>query len=116
MTGTKRTRRTLMPSKLEYPSPTKRSPDAVVKTAVVRARQVALVVARIEMVGDVEHLDADRCVVAEQAKALADLHVERQEGGIAARLVPGADEVPVLVDRRQRKTSAHVEERKDREV
>ena len=59
----------LTPSEFEHPFPTKRSPDAVGKTAVVRACQVALIVARVEVVRDVEHLDPDRRVVAKHAQA-----------------------------------------------
>src|SRR5262245_11606082 len=98
--------RTLIPSKLEHPFPAERSPDAVVETAVVLARQVPLIIARIEMVGDVEDLDPDRRVVAEEAQALADLQIERDEEWIAASLVASPDEVPVLVDGRQRKPGA----------
>src|SRR5436190_13423659 len=103
-------------SKLEHPFPTKGSPDAVVETSIVRARQVLLIVARVEMVGDVEHLDADRGVMAKQAQALADLQVERQERGIAPSLVAGPHEVPVLVDRRQRKSGPEVEQREHGEA
>src|SRR5262245_23550570 len=108
--------RTLIPSKLEHPFPPKRSPDAVVETAVVLARQVPLIIARIEMVGDVEDLDPNRRVVAEEAEALADLQVERHEERIAASLVTSPDEVPVLVDGRQRKPSAQIEQREDDEA
>src|SRR5262245_9075017 len=68
------------------------------------------------MVGDVEDLDANRRVVAEKAQALADLQVERHEERIAASLVAGPDEVPVLVDGRERKPGAQIEQREDDEA
>src|SRR2546430_781627 len=93
-------RRTL---ELEDPFPAERAADGVVERAEVRARDVRLVVARVEVIGDVEHLQPDRRVVAEEHEPLRDLRVERDERRIAAGRVARADEVAVGVDVRQRK-------------
>src|SRR5580704_11277200 len=75
----------------EHPLAAERPADAVREGAEVGTREVALIIPRVEMVRDVEHLQADRGVVMKQAEPLADLHVERDEGGIAARLVARTD-------------------------
>ena len=71
---------------LEDPLPAERAADGVVERAEVRARDVRLVVARVEVIGDVEHLQPDRRVVAEEHEPLRDLRVERDVRGRWRRL------------------------------
>src|SRR5882757_2040032 len=85
----------------EHPLAAERPANAVREGAEVGARDVALIVARVEMVRDVEHLHADRGVVTKQTKPLAHLQIERYERGIAARFVPRTDEIPIPVHHRQ---------------
>src|SRR5262245_9311005 len=101
---------------LEDPFAAKRAADAVVEAAERAAVDVALVVARVEGIGDVEHLQADCGVVTEHAKLLGHLRVERDESRIAARLISRSDEVPISVDRGQRESGPHVENREQREA
>src|SRR6266849_9532694 len=87
------------PLEFEYPLAAERPANAVREGTEVCARQVVLVVARIEMVGDVEYLQADCRVVMKQTKPLAHLQIERRERRVTAGLVASADEVPVFVHR-----------------
>src|SRR5205823_924191 len=91
-------------SQLENPLAAERAADAVVECAEARAREVALIVARVEMIRDVEHLEADRRAVAEDDEPLRDLSVERHEARIPADRVSRTDEVAIGVDVRQRET------------
>src|SRR5947209_7476876 len=100
---------------LENPFSAKRPPDAVVELAERRARQVALIVARIEMIRDVEHLQPDRRVVAEQAQLLRDLGVDGDERRIATGCVSQSDEIAIEVYLRIRKSGPRVNHREDRE-
>src|SRR6266850_1151202 len=99
----------------EHPLAAERPANAVREAAEVGAREVALIVARVEMVCDVEQLQADRGVVMKQPEPLAHLHVERRERWKAAGPVPRADEIPVFVHHRQRKPGPHVQHREYRE-
>src|SRR5438309_882953 len=89
-------------SKLKHPLSTEGPTDAVRKSAKVGARQVRLVIAWIEMVRDVEHLQSDRGGVIEDAQPFAHLHIERHEGRIPAGLIPRSHEIPVGIDDCQR--------------
>src|SRR5712691_658423 len=89
---------------LEHPLPAERTADAVREGTEVGAREVALIVARVEMVRDVEHLQAQRGVVMKQTQPLTHLEIQRHERWIATGLVPRAYEIPVLVHHRQRKS------------
>src|SRR5260221_1987218 len=98
---------------LEDPLPAERAGDGVVERAEVLARDVRLVVARVEVIGDVEHLQPDRRVVAEENELLRDLRVERDERRIAAGRVARADEVAVGVDVREREAASRIENGKN---
>src|SRR5262245_20721062 len=86
--------------------------DAVVEMLEIRRREIALEVARIEVVGEVEDLYADGRSVMEEAQALGDLRVQRHERRIPARLVASADEIPILVDDGVGETGADVQDGK----
>src|SRR5262245_49082355 len=103
------------PSELENPFPTKRPAHAVGESSEVGAREIALEVARVEMVRDVEDLQSDGGVVIQDAQTFADLCVEREKGRIPARLVSRANEVSFFVYNRHRKSGADVDEREDAE-
>src|SRR5712664_4160808 len=72
----------------KHPLAAERPANAVREGAEVGAREVALIVARVEMVRDVEHLQAHRGVVMKQTQPLTHLQIERHERGIATGLVP----------------------------
>src|SRR6516164_1726969 len=72
--------------------------DAVVEVLEIGRREIALKIARIEVIGEIEDLHANRRMMIEQAQALGDLHVDRYERRISARLIAGANEIPILVD------------------
>src|SRR5882672_1359967 len=61
----------------EHPLAAERPANAVREGTEVGAREVALIVARVEMVRDVEHLQARRGVVMKQTQPLAYLQIER---------------------------------------
>src|ERR1700685_2644056 len=105
-----------MQLELVHPSASKRPANAVRERTEVGTREVALIVARIEMVGDVEYLQADRGVVTKQTEPLAHLHVERHEQGIATGLVPCTHEIPVFVHDREREAGPHVQQREYRDA
>src|ERR1700737_4638717 len=63
----------------EHPFAAECPTNAVRETAEVGTREVALIVTRVEMIRDVEHLQTDRRVVMKQTEPLAHLHVERHE-------------------------------------
>src|SRR6516225_7482271 len=72
---------------LDFPLAAERASDAVVEAAKLTARKVVLVVARIEVVRNVKHLDADRRVSVREADPLDDLNVERDKLRIAPRAI-----------------------------
>src|SRR5262249_60118763 len=88
----------LSSSELDLPFPADRPANAVVEAAEVAAGEIVLVIARVEVVGDVEHLDADRRVAVRDADRLADLNVQRDELRITACAIPRAAEVPIPVE------------------
>lgn len=86
--------------------------DAVVKPAKLAARDVALHVAWIEVVGDVENFDADapfKLSAAEwDAHLLHYLHVQREEVWITSRFVSSTDVVLVFIDEREGESAAPI--------
>src|SRR5260370_42395278 len=85
----------------KHPLAAERPANAVREGTEVRAREVVLIVARVEMGRDVEHLQADRGVVMKEPEPLAHLHVERHERGKATRLVSRPHEMSGFVRHRQ---------------
>src|SRR6266852_2198805 len=77
----------------EHPLAAERPANAIREGAEVGTREVALIVARVEMVRDVEHLQAHRGVVMKQTQPLTHLEIQRHERWIATGLVPRADEI-----------------------
>src|SRR5207248_2646046 len=96
---------------LEYPLAPEGAADAVVEAPEVVACQISLVIARIDMIGDVEDLQPDRGVVSEEAELLRDLRVERHESRITADRIARPDEVTIGIDGRQWKACPRVEHR-----
>src|SRR5438309_5605259 len=81
----------------EHPLAAERPANTVREAAEVCAREVALVIPRIEVVRDVKDLHTHRGVVMKHANPLAYLQVERRKRWKPTRLVPPADERPVFV-------------------
>src|SRR5260370_10991542 len=90
--------------------------EAVVELTKVRAGNVVLNVARIEMVRDVENDDAGaRLLVQERNfETLQHCRIKRQEHR-EARAIPSADKIQTVVDYRVRETRTHFESRHDRD-
>src|SRR5260370_38077749 len=85
------------PLEFEHPFAAERPANAVGEGAEVCARQVVLIVARVEMVGDVEYLQADGRVVMKQRKPLAHLEIERRKRRATAGSAWSPAERTVLV-------------------
>src|SRR5713101_2181646 len=100
----------------EHPLAAERPANAIREGAEVGTREVALIVARVEMVRDVEHLQADSGVVMKQPESLADLRVERHELSKAAGLVPRSHKIPVFIHHRQREPGPDLQHREYREA
>src|SRR6266850_7618339 len=99
----------------EHPLAAERPANAVREAAELGAREVALIIAGVEMVRDVEHLQTDCGVVMKYPEPLAHLHIQRRERWKAAGPVSRADEIPVFVDHRQRKSGPQVQHGEYRE-
>src|SRR5262249_48734432 len=103
-------------SELEDPLAAERTADAVVEFPEALAGEVRLIVARVEVIGDIEDLEADGRLVIEQSKPFGNLRVERHEPRIAPDVVAWPDEVAVRVEVRQRKPGSDVEHGKHGEA
>ncbi len=94
----------------------KRSGNAVIESAQLRAGDVVLHIARVEVIGDVKYLHSDsrRVLFASErhGEAFRHLHIEREEIREAPRRVALANKILVLIQQRVWKSRVPVKGRR----